>query len=104
MHCRADPHAAVQATFSVDTLDKSTRTTDNAINCQLDITSILKHTFNPVVNLKDGVTSWVTGFTLLRMNTPLSCSVGVYWFRQNGHVIFAVSLVTLGLAYRSFPL
>lgn len=104
MHCRVDPHAAAQATFSIDTLDKSTRTTDNAINCQLDITSILKHTFNPVVNLKDDVAYRVTGFTRLRMNTPLSCNVGVHWFRQNGHVKFAVSLVTLGLAYMSFPL
>jgi hypothetical protein len=69
MHCRVDPGPAVKTTFSVNTLDKSTRTADNAINWQLDIISIRKHTFNPVVNLKGGLAHRATGFTRLRLNT-----------------------------------
>ena len=69
MHRRVDPDPAVQTTFSVTTLDKSTRSTDNAINWQPDIISIRKHTFNPVINLKGGIAYWAFGFTRLRMNT-----------------------------------
>ena len=69
MHCRVDSHAAVQTTFSVNTLDEATRTADNAINWQPDIISIRKHTFNPVINLKDGIAHWALDFTWLRVNT-----------------------------------
>ena len=69
MHCRVDPDPTVQTTFSVTTLDKTTRTADNAINWQPDIISIRKRTFNPVVNLKNGVAHRALGFTRLRMIT-----------------------------------
>jgi hypothetical protein len=44
----------VQTTFSVNTLNKATRTADNAIHRQPDIICIRKNTFSPVVNLKGG--------------------------------------------------
>lgn len=69
MHCSVDPDPAVQTTFPVNTLNKSTSAADNAINWQLDITSILKHTFNPVVNLKGGFANWALGLARLRMYT-----------------------------------
>ena len=69
MYCHVDPHPAINATFSINTLDKSTRTEDNAINWQRDIICISEHTFNPVINLKDGITHWALGFARLRLNT-----------------------------------
>ena len=69
MYCHFDPHPAINATFSINTLDKSTRTADNAINRQPDIISIRKDTFNPVINFKGGVTNWAPGFPRLRMYT-----------------------------------
>ena len=70
MNCRVDPDSTVQTTFSVSTLDKSTRTADNAIiNWQADIISIRKHTFNPIINLKGGTAYWALGFARLRMYT-----------------------------------
>jgi hypothetical protein len=69
MNCRVDSHTAVQITFSVNTLDEATKTADNAINWQPYIISIRKNTFNPVINLKDGIAYWATGFTRLRINT-----------------------------------
>jgi hypothetical protein len=69
MYCRVDLDPTIQATFFVDTLDKSTRTAHNAINWQTDIFSIRKHTFNPVVNLKDGIAHWALGFARLRIYT-----------------------------------
>ena len=72
MHRRVDLDSAVQTTFSVNTLDKNTRTANNAINWQPNILSIRKDTFNPVVNLKDGIAYWATGFTRLRMNTLIN--------------------------------
>jgi hypothetical protein len=63
MNCRVDPDPTVQTTFSVTTLDKTARSTDDAINWQPDITSIRKNTFNPVINFKSGVAYWATGFT-----------------------------------------
>ena len=69
MNCGVDPDPAVQTTFSVTTLDKATKTADNAIHWQPDIISICKHTFNPVVNLKGGFANWALGFTRLRMYT-----------------------------------
>jgi hypothetical protein len=68
MNCHVDPDPAVQATFSVTTLDKTTRTADNAINWQPDIFSIRKDTFNPVINLKGGIAHWALGFTWLSIN------------------------------------
>ena len=68
MHCRVDPDPTIQTTFSVNTLDQATGTADNAIDWQPDTISIRKNTFNPVINLKDGVTHRATGFTRLRMN------------------------------------
>ena len=69
MHRHVDHDPTVQTTFSVTTLDKATRTADNAINRQSDIISIRKHTFNPVINFKGGTAYWATGFTRLRVNT-----------------------------------
>jgi len=69
MHCRVDPDPAVQTTFSVDNLDKTARTADNAVNWQPDIFSIRKNTFNPVINLKDGIAHWAPGFARLRIYT-----------------------------------
>jgi len=69
MHGCVDPDPTAQTTFSVATLDKATRTTDNANNWQPDIISIRKHTFNPVINFKDGTAQWTTGFTRLYVNT-----------------------------------
>jgi len=63
MHCSVDPDPAVKTTFFVTTLDQATTTADNAINCQPDIISIRKHTFNPVINLKGGIACWALGFT-----------------------------------------
>jgi hypothetical protein len=63
MHCRVDPDPAVQTTFSVTTLDKSTTSADNTINWQPNIMSIRKHTFNPVVNFKGGIAHHAPGFT-----------------------------------------
>jgi len=60
---------AVQATFSVITLDKATITANNAINWQPDIFSIRKDTFNPVINLKDGIAYWAPGFTMPGLDT-----------------------------------
>jgi len=68
MHCRVDPDPAVKTTFPVTTLNKSTRTTDDAINGQPDIFSIRKDTFNPVINLKGGIAYRALGFTRLRMD------------------------------------
>ena len=67
MYCRVDLDPTVQTTSSVTTLDKPTRTADNAINRQPDIISIRKHTFNPVVNLKGGIAYWALGFTWPRI-------------------------------------
>ena len=64
MHRRVDPDPAVQTTFSVNTLDKTTRTADNAINWQPHIISIRKDTFNPVINLKGGIACYALGFSL----------------------------------------
>jgi hypothetical protein len=58
MNCRADPDPAVQTNFSVNTLDKTTRTTDNAINRQPHFIGIRKDTFNPIINLKGGTAHW----------------------------------------------
>ena len=69
MNCPVDPDPAVQTTLSVTTLDKTARSTDNAMDWQPDIISIRKDTFNPVINLKDGIAYWATGFTWLRVNT-----------------------------------
>jgi len=69
MHGCVDHDSAVQTTFSFNTLNKSTRTADNAINWQPHIISIRKDTFNPFVNLKGGVALRATGFTRLRMKT-----------------------------------
>ena len=69
MHRRVDPDTTVQTTFSVNTLDKTTRTAYNAIDWQPDTISIHKHTFNPIINLKGGIAHWATGFTWLRINT-----------------------------------
>jgi len=69
MHCRVDP--AVQTTFSFNTLNKSTRTADNAIKWQPDMFSVRKHTFNPVINFKDGTANWAPGFTLPGFDTPV---------------------------------
>ena len=69
MHCRVDLDPAVQTTFSVNTLDKTTKTANKAINWQPDIISIRKHTFNPVINLKDGIAHRALGFARLRMYT-----------------------------------
>ena len=68
MQCRVDPDPAVQTNFSVNTLDKTTRTADNAINWQPDIISIRKHTFNPIVNLKVSTANRTLGSTRFRMN------------------------------------
>ena len=69
MHCRVDPDPTIQTTFSVNTLDQATRNADNAINWQPNIISIRRDTFNPVINLKDGVAYWARSCTRLRMNT-----------------------------------
>ena len=69
MHRRVDPDTTVQAAFSVTTLDKTTSIAYNAIDWQSDTISIRKHTFNPIINLKNGVTHRATGFTRIRMNT-----------------------------------
>ena len=71
MHCRVNPDPTVQTTFSVATLDKATSTADNAINRQPDILSIREHTFNPVINLKSGITHRAPGFTLPGFDTPV---------------------------------
>jgi hypothetical protein len=71
MHCRVDPQTAVQTTFSVATLDKSTITADNAINWQPDIISIHKHTFSSVVNLKPSIAHRAFGFTMPGFNTSV---------------------------------
>ena len=67
MNCPVDPDPAVQTTFSVNTLDKATKTADDAINWQPYIFSIRKDTFNPVVNLKGGIACWALGFTWRRI-------------------------------------
>ena len=67
MHRPVDPYPAVQTTFSFNTLNKSTRTADNAINWQPYIISIRKDTFNPFVNLKGGIAYWALGFSWLRI-------------------------------------
>ena len=69
MHRRIDLYPAVQTNFSVTTLDKATRTADNAINRQPDILSIRKHTSHPVINFKGGFANWALCFTRLRMYT-----------------------------------
>jgi hypothetical protein len=69
MNYHVDPHPAINATFSINTLDKSTRTADNAINWQLDIICISKHTFNPVINLKGGIAHRTQGLTRFRLYT-----------------------------------
>ena len=69
MDCRVDPDPAVKTTFSVTTLNKSARSTDNTINWQPDIISIRKHTFNPVINLKEGIAYWALGFTMSGFDT-----------------------------------
>ena len=69
MHRRVDPDTAVQAAFSVTTLDKTTRTAYNAIDWQSDIFSIRKDTFNPVINLKVSTANRTPGLTWLRIYT-----------------------------------
>jgi uncharacterized protein GlcG (DUF336 family) len=69
MQFRVDTNSAVNTTFSATILDKSTKTTDNAINWQPYIFSIRKHTLNPVVNLEGGITHWALGFTMPRVDT-----------------------------------
>jgi len=56
-------------TFSVTTLNKTARATDDAINRQPDIISIRRDTFNPVINLKDGIAYWAPGFTMPGLDT-----------------------------------
>jgi hypothetical protein len=69
MHCPVYFDPAVQTTFSVTTLNKPTRTADNAINWQFDIISIRKDTFHPVINLKGGIAYWALGFTMPGFDT-----------------------------------
>ena len=69
MQCPVDPDPAVQTTFSVNTLHKTTRTADNAIYWQSDIISIRKHTFSPIVNFKGGTAHRATGFTMPGFDT-----------------------------------
>ena len=69
MNCNVDPDPTVQTTFPVTTLNKTARSADNAINWQPDIISIRKHTFNPIINLKDSIAHWALGFAWLRINT-----------------------------------
>jgi hypothetical protein len=64
MNGHVDPHPAINATFSINTLDKPTSAADNAIDWQPNIISIRKHTFNPVVNLKGGIAYRAPGFTM----------------------------------------
>ena len=69
MNCHVDPHPTINATFSINTLDKSTRTADNAINWQLDNICISRYTFNPVINLKGGIAHRTQGLTRFRLYT-----------------------------------
>ena len=69
MHSRVDPYSTVKTTFSVITLAKATRTADSAINWQIDVISLRKHTFSSVVNFKGGIAYWAPGFTRLCMYT-----------------------------------
>jgi hypothetical protein len=88
MHCPVYFDPTVQTTFSVTTLDKATRTADNAINWQPDIISIRKDTFHPVVNLKGGIAYWATGFTRLRINTLVQAEWAGYVFVALRHIFF----------------
>ena len=69
MNRPVDPDPVVQTTFSVNTLDKATRTADNTINWQSDMFRIRKHTFNPVINLKGGIAYRAPGFTMPGVDT-----------------------------------
>jgi hypothetical protein len=89
MNGHVDPHPAINATFSINTLDKPTSAADNAINWQPDIISIRKYTFNPVINLKGGIAYWATSCTRLRMNTLVQTEWAGYVFVALRHIFFA---------------
>ncbi len=69
MHCSVYRNPAVQTILILASLDKSTRSTDDADRWKSYFIGITEHTFNPVVNLKRGIAHRAPGFTLLRMNT-----------------------------------
>ena len=87
MNRPVDPDPAVQTTFSVNTLDKATRTADNTINWQPDIISIRKHTFNPVVNLKSGITLGI-GFCPASHEYIGSSRMGMLSIRDSQTILF----------------
>ena len=98
MNCPVDSDPAVQTTFSVISLDKTARTTDDAINRQPDIFSIRKDTFNPVINLKDGSANWALGFTLLGFDTSVQTKWAGQVFMALRQFFFA-SLMHLSLSF-----
>ncbi len=69
MHCSVDPDPAVQTILILTSLDKSTRSTDDADNWKSDFIGITKDTFSSVVNLKRGIAHRAPGFTLPGFDT-----------------------------------
>jgi len=69
MYCRVNPDPAVQTILILASLDKSTRSTDDADRWKFYFIGITKHTFNPVVNLKRGIAHRAPNFTLSGFNT-----------------------------------
>ena len=71
MNCRVNPDPAVQTILILASLDKSTRSTDDADRWKSYFIDITKHTFSSVVNLKCGIAHRAAGFAMPGFDTCL---------------------------------
>ena len=69
MNCGVDYDSAVQTILILTSLNKTTRSTDNADSWKSDFIGITQDTFNPAVNFKDGIAHRTPGFTMLGFDT-----------------------------------
>ena len=69
MHRSVDPDTAAQAILILTSLNKTTRSTDDADSWKSDFIGVTQDTFNPVVNFKDGIAHRTPGFSMLGFDT-----------------------------------
>ncbi len=80
MHRSVYRNPAVQTPLILTGLDKTTRSTDDAVGWKSDFIGITKHTFNSVVNLKRGFAHRAPGFTLPGFDTLIHAKWTGYIF------------------------
>jgi hypothetical protein len=69
MHRRIDFATAVQTILIFTSLDKPTKSTDDADRWKSNFIGVTKDTFSTVVNFKRGITHRAPGFTLSGFDT-----------------------------------